>query len=69
MKHKSFGTVLKEIRRRDGLTQVQLAKVLGITPGNVSRYESSGIEPTAETIRSMSKKSGLSSDYLLGLKP
>jgi len=38
-KHGKAGTVLRGLRARDELTQVQLAKKLGVTQGDVSAME------------------------------
>lgn len=40
-----LGFVLKEVRETYGLTQVKLADKIGVTQGQVSRWEKSGRAP------------------------
>ena len=44
MDAKQIGEVIKEARKRKGMTQTSLSAVLGIMPPNVLRYETGGIE-------------------------
>ena len=44
MDAKQIGEVIKEARKRKGMTQTSLSAVLGIMPLNVLRYETGGIE-------------------------
>lgn len=46
----SFGQRLKERRKQLGITQVQLANMLGITKGAVGNYESEVSSPKAEIL-------------------
>ena len=41
----NLGTKIRELRRRDGRTQDNLAEALGVTAQAVSRWESSGSYP------------------------
>ena len=41
----TFGEKLRTLRKRAGLSQVQLAKKLGTTKQSISRYETSAREP------------------------
>lgn len=63
----SFGERLKELRLKDGSTQLQLAKILDISKSNVSKYESNCIEPNLDIVVKIAMHFGVSSDYLLGL--
>ena len=40
-----FNTLLKELRAQNGLTQGQLAKAAGVSPGNVGDWESGKSKP------------------------
>jgi len=46
----SFGTRLKEQRERAGLTQVQLARALGVSKGAIGNYEVDISSPKAEIL-------------------
>ncbi|MBQ2278835.1 MAG: helix-turn-helix transcriptional regulator, partial [Clostridia bacterium] len=45
-----FSEKLKEIRRRDGITQLQAAKQLGVSLGAVGNWESGKRTPDAEML-------------------
>ncbi len=40
MKENKFGNKLKEIRKRKGLSQIQLAEMLGVSYQQIQKYES-----------------------------
>lgn len=67
---KTFGEVLKAYRKKHGMTQAELGDLLGLKnpQTDISQFES-GREPTADILRLVCRTSGLSADYLLGLKP
>lgn len=45
----NFGANLKSLRKAQGLTQLQVARRLGITEQAVSRWENNHAEPNMET--------------------
>lgn len=45
------GVVIREKRRRAGLTQVDLARKSGLHPVTLSRYETGGREPDLNSLR------------------
>ncbi len=53
-----FDNHIKKIRKRKGLTQVQLAKKLGISQGRVSEIEHIDYRPTMKTYRRVAKALG-----------
>lgn len=61
-----IGTKIKELRRRDGRTQEDLAMALGITTQAVSRWESATSYPDLEFIPSIAHFFGVSIDSLFG---
>lgn len=63
-----FGTTLKELRQRAGLTQQQLADRLWISKATVSYYEQSLRCPSPEILVKISQVFHVSTDYLLGLE-
>ena len=57
---------IKELRKEKGITQVELAKAIGISQAIVSQYENSIYEPTASIIVKLADYFGVCTDYLLG---
>jgi transcriptional regulator with XRE-family HTH domain len=64
---KHFGAHLKQARKDLSLTQTQATKLIGVSQGNISDFESGNSEPMASTIVSFSKTYGISGDWLLGV--
>lgn len=62
----NFGNILKELRCKQGLTQIQLAKILGISKSNISKYEAGSVEPSIDTLNQIATHFNISVDYLLG---
>lgn len=58
---------LATTRKRRGLSQTQLAEMIGTTPQNLSRYENGIREPKATTLAAIAKALDVSSSYLLGI--
>lgn len=57
-----------ELRKENGLSQLQLAKKLNISQSAVAKWESKRTEPTATAIIALSKIFNKSTDYILGLE-
>lgn len=57
---------LKKLRRDKGITQKQLAGVLGVSQQSVNKYENHNVEPDLTTIMKMADYFGTSVDYLIG---
>lgn len=58
---------LKSLRKREGLTQEQLAAIIGVERSTVGKYEGNqGITPSAEILRALADYFHVSTDYLLG---
>ena len=62
----SLGDKIRELRRRDGRTQENLAQALGVTSQAVSRWESGGSYPDVEIIPSIANYFGITIDELFG---
>lgn len=58
----------KELRKKKGLTQIELAQKLNVTQASVSRWENDNLNvlPDYPTLLELSKLYGVSIDYLLG---
>lgn len=61
-----FGQRIVELRKRQGLTQTELAKTIGISRSALSLYEIEKRQPDWETINKMASLFDVSVDYLLG---
>ena len=63
-----IGEKIRELRRRDGKTQEDLALALGVTCQAVSRWEASGGYPDMEILPSIANYFGVSIDTLFGFQ-
>lgn len=64
----TFGARLSRLRKERGMTQVELAKKIGLTQGLITNYESGRLRLNADLICRFSQALGVSADELLGLK-
>ena len=64
----TLGQRLASIRKEQGLTQVELAKKIGIIQSIVSAYELNNLRLTAEMAIRFAKVLDVSTDELLGLE-
>lgn len=55
----SGGDLIREARRRSGLTQQQLAELLGTTQSAIARIESGGTEPSFRRVVEIVRACGL----------
>lgn len=63
-----LGGRLSQLRKARQMTQVELAKAIGVTQGVVSLYEQGSIEPSASVMVAIAKTLKASTDELLGLR-
>ena len=63
---KILGERMKQLREARGLTQTELAKVLGIQQTSIFRYESGNTNPSLEVLLSFAKYFDVSLDYIFG---
>jgi len=61
------GKRLKELRKDKKITQINLAKLLGITESAISTYEHDKVEPTHKNLIRISNYFNVTVDYLLGI--
>ncbi|WP_368234992.1 helix-turn-helix domain-containing protein [Anaerotruncus rubiinfantis] len=59
---------IKEIRRRKGLTQTQLADLIGVQRAVISKYESGMVEPPIKTLQKIANALGISTYALLDVE-
>ena len=62
----SFGERLSEIRKKRGLSQEELAHLLGTQGPAIGRYEREIAKPTIEVASKLAKFLDVSLDYLVG---
>ena len=60
-----LGERIGALRRSRGLSQAELAKRLGISPSAMGMYEQGRREPSVQTLVSLSRELGTSTDFLL----
>ena len=58
---------IRALRRGMGLSQVDLARLLGVTKQSVSNWENDNIQPSIEMLKKLAEVFSVSTDYLLGL--
>lgn len=61
-----FASRLKELRKKHGLTQKEIAKLIGISQSSYSNWENGNTEPSLENVVRLAKLFGFTTDYLLG---
>lgn len=62
----SFGEKLSEVRKKRGLSQEDLAKLIGTQGPAIGRYERGIAKPTIEVATKLAKALEVSLDYLVG---
>lgn len=62
-----FGAKIRELRKRKGLTQQQLAELAGVTKAMISAYETGLRYPSYEVLIKLTRIFRVTSDYLLGI--
>ena len=64
----TFGAKLKHARQEKGLTQMQLADLIGVSKSTLANYETDNREPDMFKIKKILSVLDISSDYLLGVE-
>ncbi len=57
---------LKKLRAEYGISQQQLADVIGVSRQSINKYENHNVEPDIETLGAMADYFNVSIDYLVG---
>lgn len=58
---------IRQLRIARNLSQVDLAKALGVTKQSISNWENNNIQPSIDMLIHLSRFFSVSTDYLLGL--
>lgn len=66
--HIIFGKKLKELRKENNLTQLELAKILDVSKTTICQWETSKQEPSLEIISKLAYYFDVTTDYLLGIE-
>lgn len=61
-----IGSTIKELRKEIGLSQIQLAKMVGYSQSEIASWERNEREPNVKAIKKLAKVLDCSCDYLLG---
>lgn len=64
-----FSELLRDLRAKKRFSQKQLAEAVGVSPGNVSDWESGKTRPGYAALAALSRCFEVSADYLLELTP
>lgn len=64
----SLGDKLKSLRKKKGLTQLQVANRIGMSKAVISSYEISNRTPPYDILIKLASLYNVSTDYLLGLE-
>ena len=60
-------TRLKELRKRDRITQIQLAEAIGVERSSIGKYEGNqNVVPSIDVLQSIADYFNVTTDYLLG---
>ena len=66
MNSESYGTLIKNLRIKNGLTQNQVAEALGVTPGYISNVENNRTAMSLRILTYYARLVGRSLDSLVG---
>lgn len=56
---------IQTLRKKAGLTQIELAERIGVSKSQFIRYESKNVQPPADTLNTLADVLGTSVDYLI----
>lgn len=66
--NESFGSRLRDFRKKAGITQSQLAELFNITQGAVAQWESGFTNPSIEILPKLAQILKCTVDELLGIE-
>ena len=61
-----FGKALRELRKKNNLSQKKLAEAIDVAPSTISMYEKGKRNPNEELLKTIATYFNVSTDYLLG---
>ena len=63
-----IGSKIKEYRELNKMTQKDIAEILGVEPGTISKYEAGTIEPNIESLKRLAETFNITVDELINDK-
>ena len=60
-----LGDRIKSLRKEKGFSQAELGQLVGLSYAQIGRYETKGMQPSAEVLNKIADVLGVSPDYLL----
>ena len=60
-----LGDRIKKLRKKKGLSQAELGKRIDLSYAQIGRYETKGMQPSADVIKKLADVLEVSPDYLL----
>lgn len=63
----TIGEILADLREDKGITQTELAEIIGVARNTISSYENDAFIPDSNKLIPLAKLFDVSVDYLLGL--
>jgi transcriptional regulator with XRE-family HTH domain len=60
-----LGERIKSLRKQKGYSQAELGKLVGLSYAQIGRYETKGMQPSADALKKIADLLGVSPDYLL----
>lgn len=57
---------LKELRKKNGIKQIEMSRLFNVSQGNISAWENNRWQPDNETLLKIAEHFNVSVDYLLG---
>ncbi len=63
----TFGTIIKDLRQKNNMTQEKLAELLNISPQAVSRWETGAAMPDISLLPPLANLFGVTTDHLLSM--
>jgi len=62
----SFGSIMSQLRKENGLSRDELAKMIGTSGAIIGRYERDDMKPSIEIAVKIANALNISLDYLVG---
>lgn len=62
----TLAEIIKDEMKERGITQKQLAELLGVSPSRISEYMTGKAEPTLKVARLLHRKLDIDADFILG---
>ena len=64
----TFPDRLRQLRKNTKLSQVELAKIINVSNGSISKWETGERQPDYATLKSLAEFFNVSTDYLIGIE-